>query len=69
MSEFVIWALFDSGNGSYKQVADNFDEIEIYSIGDDEIDGLPYGEIVKIAHDYIKSIGGFEKFAEWGLVR
>ena len=35
MSEFVIWALFDSGNGSYKQVADNFDEIEIYSIGID----------------------------------
>ena len=39
------------------------------AIGDDEVDGLPYGEIVKIAHDYIKSVGGFEKFAEWGLVR
>lgn len=27
-----------------------------------------YKEIVKIASDYIKKIGGFEKLAEWGLV-
>lgn len=38
------------------------------AIGDDTIDGRPYNEIVEIARDYIKSIGGFEKFAEWGLV-
>ena len=38
------------------------------AIGDTEIDGRPYGEIVKIAKDYINSVGGFEKFAEWGLV-
>ena len=37
------------------------------AIGDDEIDGKPYEEIVKIAKEYIKNIGGFEKFAEWGL--
>ena len=37
------------------------------AIGDTEIDGKPYGEIVKIAKDYIQSVGGFEKFAEWGL--
>lgn len=37
------------------------------AIGDDEIDGRPYSEIVEIAREYIKSIGGFEKFAEWGL--
>ena len=37
------------------------------AIGDKTIDGRPYKEIVKIAKDYIKSIGGFEKFAEWGL--
>lgn len=37
------------------------------AIGDDEVDGRPYSEIVEIARDYIKSIGGFEKFAEWGL--
>lgn len=37
------------------------------AIGDDTIDGKPYSEIVEIAREYIKSIGGFEKFAEWGL--
>ena len=37
------------------------------AIGDEEIDGKPYAEIVEIARDYIKSVGGFEKFAEWGL--
>lgn len=37
------------------------------AIGDTEIDGKLYSEIVEIARDYIKSIGGFEKFAEWGL--
>ena len=39
------------------------------AIGDDTIDGKPYSEIVEIARDYIKMIGGFERFAEWGLVR
>lgn len=39
------------------------------AIGDDEIDGKPYKEIVDIARYYIKSIGGFEAFAEWGLIR
>lgn len=38
------------------------------AIGDTEIDGLPYEIIVKIARDHIRSVGGFEKFAEWGLV-
>lgn len=37
------------------------------AIGDDTIDGKPYEEIVEIAREYIKNIGGFEKFAEWGL--
>lgn len=37
------------------------------AIGDDKIDDKPYSEIVEIAKNYIKSIGGFEKFAEWGL--
>lgn len=37
------------------------------AIGDTEVDGKPYFEIVEIAREYIKSIGGFEKFAEWGL--
>jgi len=38
------------------------------AIGDTVIDGKPYSEIVKIAGDHIRSIGGFEHFAEWGLV-
>lgn len=38
------------------------------AIGDTEIDGRPYSEIVEIARNYIASVGGFEKFAEWGLV-
>lgn len=37
------------------------------AIGDETIDGRPYEEIVELARNYIKSIGGFEKFAEWGL--
>ena len=39
------------------------------AIGDETVDGKPYEEIVNIARQYIKSIGGFEKFAEWGLIR
>lgn len=39
------------------------------AIGDDTVDGKPYAEIVEIAREYIRSVGGFEKFAEWGLVR
>ena len=38
------------------------------AIGDDTVDGRPYAEIVEIARRYIRSVGGFEKFAEWGLV-
>lgn len=38
------------------------------AIGDDAIAGVPYEEIVETAREYIRSIGGFEKFAEWGLV-
>ena len=38
------------------------------AIGDDTIDGRPYSEIVEIAREYIGSVGGFEKFAEWGLI-
>lgn len=37
------------------------------AIGDDTIDGKPYAEIVEEAREYINKVGGFEKFAEWGL--
>lgn len=39
------------------------------AIGDTEIDGIPYAEIVERARKFITSLGGFEKFAEWGLIR
>ena len=39
------------------------------AIGDDTVDNRPYAEIVEIAKNYIEHIGGFEKFAEWGLIR
>lgn len=38
------------------------------AIGDSEVDGRPYSEIVEIAKSYIQDKGGFEKFAEWGLI-
>lgn len=37
------------------------------AIGDEYVDGIPYSKIVEIARLYIEEIGGFEKFAEWGL--
>ncbi|MGI6500533.1 MAG: S-adenosylmethionine synthetase N-terminal domain-containing protein [Anaerostipes sp.] len=37
------------------------------AIGDNQIDGIPYSEIVAEAKEYVQSIGGFEKLAEWGL--
>ena len=42
--------------------------VELFcAIGDTEIDGKPYSEIVEIARNYINKVGGSEKFAEWGL--
>lgn len=38
------------------------------AIGDQTVDGRPYAEIVEMARQYIRDLGGFEKFAEWGLV-
>ena len=39
------------------------------AIGDDHIGDVPFSDIVETARLYIDQIGGFEKFAEWGLVR
>ena len=38
------------------------------AIGDEEVAGIPYKVIVDIARGYINKVGGFEKFAEWGLI-
>ena len=44
--------------------------VEAYcSIGDETVNGIPYVQIVEAARQYIQSLGGFEKFAEWGLIR
>ena len=43
-------------------------KVELFcAIGDETIDGKPYQEIVEIARNYITRVGGFERFAEWGL--
>ena len=39
------------------------------SIGDETVNGIPYKDIVEQARLYIHTLGGFEKFAEWGLIR
>ena len=39
------------------------------AIGDERVAGVPYNEIVETARAFINGMGGFEKFAEWGLVR
>lgn len=42
--------------------------VELFcAIGDEMVDGLPYADIVEEARAFITELGGFEKFAEWGL--
>lgn len=40
----------------------------VCAIGDDAVDDIPYERIVETARTFIDRIGGFEKFAEWGLI-
>ena len=43
--------------------------VELFcAIGDETVGGVPYSEIVETAREFIRSVGGFEAFAEWGLV-
>lgn len=39
------------------------------AIGDTWVADNSYSRIVELARNYVKSIGGFEKLAEWGLIR
>ena len=39
------------------------------AIGDEYVLDCPYEKMIKIVKEYIKDIGGFEKLAEWGLIR
>ena len=32
VKKLVVWALFDSGNGCYKQVADELENVDIYIV-------------------------------------
>lgn len=48
--------------------------VEAYcAIGDTFVNingtNVPYSQIVSAAREYINRVGGFEKFAEWGLIR
>lgn len=38
------------------------------AIGDTDVNGIPFSDIVEVARKFIAERGGFEKFAEWGLV-
>lgn len=33
------------------------------------IEKAPFDEMVEVARPYIRKYGGFEKFADWGMVR
>ena len=52
-------------------MAQEFHQDILYScaIGDEKIGMFTYDGVINIARRYIKKIGGFEKFAEWGLIR
>jgi len=53
---------------AFKKAQETGETIELTcAIGDNQIDGKPYSEIVEEAREYINNIGGFEKFAEYGL--
>ena len=53
---------------AFKKAQETGEVVELCcAIGDDTIDGKPYAEIVEEAREYINKVGGFEKFAEWGL--
>ena len=41
--------------------------IDFETEGEPEIERVEYSKVVEKAREYIKEIGGFEKFAEWGL--
>ena len=38
------------------------------AIGDASVNGVPFQVIVETAREYVNNLGGFEKFAEWGLI-
>lgn len=45
------------------------EDITILDTETDRTTTVPYVEVVRTAKEYVDSIGGFEKLAEWGLIR
>lgn len=41
----------------------------VFDFGGYKSDPKPYSKVVDSARDYIRKLGGFEEFAEWGLIR
>lgn len=41
----------------------------LINLGKGQFETVPYTTIVEFAKQYIRNLGGFEKFAEWGLIR
>ena len=53
---------------AFKKAQETGKVVELFcAIGDEFVDGKPYSEIVEEARKFINELGGFEKFAEWGL--
>lgn len=59
----IIWALFDSGNGSYYQVAKDMEDVEIYSIGIDRENKNDHFINLDLA-DYSRLFGDNKMFEE-----
>lgn len=55
------------GLSSYCAIGD--DVISITDFDDGNTYTVDYGYMVEVVKKYIKRLGGFEKFAEWGLIR
>lgn len=53
---------------AFKKAQESKKTIELScAIGDEYVNGIPYSTIIEEAREYIREVGGFEKFAEWGL--
>lgn len=45
------------------------DEVINFWNEEEQVEQLYYADCVQMAREYIQKIGGFEKFAEWGIIR
>lgn len=64
-----INALSKEHNGAfvkaYCSIGDAEISIDIEGVG---VKNVPFTDIVEFAHNYVKGLGGFEKFAEYGVI-